>query len=141
MSPRVQLRGIHAYLGVARPPGLEDLRDARQTASDVLRTAVAVRRLGQQGAGLDLLVGPHLDVGPLGDVVEGQRLTAVILDDHLRVQVALVLHDNPALGPARVAFLAERFALDDLVDADAPAHLGQDRRYRRRPLGQRLAGL
>ena len=36
---------------VARPAGLEDLRDARQTAGDVLRAADLARRLGQQRAG------------------------------------------------------------------------------------------
>ena len=56
--------------GLARPAGLEDFRDARQTAGDVLRAADLARRLGQQGAGRDLLALAHLQVGLLGDVVE-----------------------------------------------------------------------
>ena len=70
---------------VARLAGLEDLRHPRQAAGDVLRAADLPRRLGQQRPGLDLLSVLHFQVRPLGDVVRGQGLPAVVLDDQLRV--------------------------------------------------------
>src|SRR5262249_52735790 len=66
---------------------------------------------------------------------------AVVLDDDLRVQVALVLHDDPALQAGRVAFLAVRLAFLDLVEADLAADLGEDRDPMRVPAAQHLAGL
>ena len=79
-----------------RPAGLEQLGHARQTAGDVLRSADLARRLGQEGAGGDLLAFLDFDAGPLGDVVEVENLAFAVFDDDLRVQVALVLDDRAA---------------------------------------------
>jgi hypothetical protein len=74
--------------------------------------------------------------------VDLQGIAPVVLDDDLRVQVALVLHDEPVHDArARVALGAEGLALDDLLEADAPAALGQDRHTERVPLAQQRAGL
>ena len=58
--------------GLARPAGLEDFRDARQTAGDVLGAAHFARRLGQQRPGRHHLAGPHFQVGLFRDVVHFQ---------------------------------------------------------------------
>ena len=125
--------------GLARPACLEDFRDARQTAGDVLRAADFARRLGQQRPGRDHLVGTHFQVGLFRNVVHFQALAAFVLDDDLRMQIALVLHDDPAFGlSVDVVFLAQRFALDDVLEANAAAALGQDRDAVRVPVAQHL---
>ena len=62
-----------------------------------------------------------------------------VLDDDLRVQVALVLHDRPALVRRRrvASRPAERLALDDVLVADLAADLGEDRDVVRVPLAER----
>ena len=79
---------------VLRLAGLEDFGHARQTAGDVLRARHFARRLGQQRAGRDLLAFGDFDVGLFGQVVEVENLAAVVFQDDLRVQVALVLDDR-----------------------------------------------
>ena len=77
-----------------------------------------------------------LDAGPLGDVVVVEDLALGVLDDDLRVQVALVLHDRPA-GVARGVDLdPHRLALDDVLEADLAADLGEDRDVVRVPLAE-----
>ena len=68
----------------------------------------------------DLLAFVHLDERLLGDRVRAQDLAVAVLDDDLRMQVALVLDDHLAadLG-GRVDFLAHRLVLDDVLEADA----------------------
>src|SRR5262249_31665822 len=124
---------------LARPPSLEDFRDARQTAGDVLRTADLPRRLRQQRAREDLVALAHLQVRLFGDIVALQLVAALTLDDDLRVQVALVLGDHPAFGPRTdVALLTERFALHNLLETYAAAALGEDRRQVRIDLEEDL---
>ena len=61
----------------------------------------------------DLLAVVDFDVRLLGQVVDVEDLAVVVLDDDLRVQVALVLHDDAALGAAAASLLlAERLAFD-----------------------------
>ena len=88
--------------GLLGPAGLEELGDARQTAGDVLRAADLARGLGQQRAGRRSSGRRRLRCWRLlGDVVEVEDLALVVLDDDLRVQVALVLDDRAADVAAR----------------------------------------
>ncbi len=127
--------------GVLGLAGLEDLRDAGQTAGDVLRAGHLARRLGQQRAGGDLLSLVDLDVGLFGQVVEVEDLAAGVFEHDLRVQVALVLHDEAADGAGGVLLDAHRLALDDVLVADLAAHLGEDRDGVRVPFAEDAAGL
>ena len=118
------------------PPGLEQLGDAGQAAGDVLRAADLARGLGQQGAGGDHLPLLDLDARTFGDVVVGEDVPLGVLDQDLRVQLALVLHDRPA-GVARGVDLdPHRLALDDVLVADLAADLGEDRDVVRVPLAE-----
>ena len=121
------------------PPGLEELGDARQAAGDVLRAADLARGLGQQGAGGDHLAVADLDAGPLGDVVVVEDLALGVLDDDLRVQVALVLDDRPPDVARGVDLDLHRLALDDVLEADLAADLGEDRDVVRVPLAEHRA--
>ena len=78
------------------------------------------------------------EVGLFRHVVDVQDLAVVVLDHDLRMQVALVLHDDPAFVAAGVLFHAERFAFDDVLEADPAADLGQDRDAVRVPVAQHL---
>jgi hypothetical protein len=70
------------------------------------------------------------------------KAPTIFLQLDARVQVALVLHDDPALGTGRfVAILAERFALDDFHQANLAGLVGENRRDVRVPLDQHLARL
>src|SRR5262249_38150466 len=77
-----------------RPPGFEELGDARETTGDVLGAAHFARGLGQQGTGGDRLPLLDFDTGTFRDVVVGEDVPLGVLDQDLRVQVALVLHDR-----------------------------------------------
>ncbi len=79
------------------------------------------------------------DVGLFGHVVEVENLAAGVFEDDLRVQVALVLHDQPAEVTAGVLFQPHRLALDDVLEADLAADLGEDRDAVRVPLAEHLA--
>src|SRR5262249_3764767 len=93
LDEAVDLGDDRGILGLAR---LEELRDARQTAGDVLRAADLARRLREHVASLDALAVLDLDVRALGDRVEREGLAVRVLEDELRVQVALVLDDQLA---------------------------------------------
>ena len=79
-----------------------------------------------------------LDAGLLGDVVEVEDLALGVLDDDLRVQVALVLHDRAAGVAGGVVLDPHRLALDDVLEADLAADLGEDRDVVRVPLAEHL---
>ncbi len=125
---------------VLRASRLEQLGDARQTAGDVLRALDLARRLREQRAGLDLLPFLDLDVGLLGQRVNRGTLAVLVLDDDLRVQLALVLDDDLARD-ARLRVLLElhRLALEDILEADDAADLGEDRIVVRVPLDEHRA--
>ena len=123
------------------PPGLEELGDPRQTAGDVLGAAHLARGLGQQRAGRDHLAVVDLDAGPLGDVLVVEGLALGVLDDDLRVQVALVLDDRPPDVARGVDLDLHGLALDDVVEADLAADLGEDRDVVRVPLAEHLAAV
>ena len=77
-----------------------------------------------------------LDTRPFGDVVVGEDVAFGVLDQDLRVQVALVLHDRPS-GVARGVDLdPHRLALDDVFEADLAADFGEDRDVVRVPLAE-----
>ena len=123
------------------PPGLEQLGDPRQAAGDVLGAAHLARGLGQQRAGRDHLAVVDLDAGPLGDVLVVEGLALGVHDDDLRVQVALVLDDRPADVAGGVGLDLHGLALDDVVEPDLAADLGQDRDVVRVPLAEHLAAV
>ena len=96
--------------------------------------------LGEQVAGLDLGAVLDLDVGPLGDRVEGEVVPLVVFEDELRMQVALVLDDLlPGQAAARIAFDAQRLALDQVLEANLALEFREDRHVVRIPLTQRGA--
>ena len=80
-----------------------------------------------------------LDARPLGDVVVGEDVPLAVLDEDLRVQVPLVLHDRPAGVPRRVDLDPHRLVLDDVLVADLAADLGEDRDVVRVPLAEHRA--
>ena len=141
--------------GVLGLAGLEDLGHARQTAGDVLRAAGGPGLMGEQLAGLHFLAFDHLDSGPGGQIVDVQNLALGVLDDDLRVLVALVLdHDRPFddLGVrVLVLGLAVSWSCSSSVwtvspsmistNRMTPGDLRQDRRSVRVPLEQDRAGL
>src|SRR5262249_52123347 len=60
-------------------------------------------------------------------------------DDHLRVQVPLVLDDRPAHVARGIDLDLHRLPFDDVVEADRTADLGEDRDVVRVPLAEHLA--
>ena len=100
------------------------------------RAADLAGGLGEHRAGGDRRPLGDLDAGPLGDVVVVEDLAVVVLDDDLRVQLALVLDDRPP-GVARGVDLdPHRLVLDDVLVADPAADLGEDRDRVRVPLAE-----
>ena len=120
-------------------PRLEQLGDPRQPAGDVLGAAHLARGLGHQGAGRDHLAVVDLDARPLGDVLVVEGLPLGVHDDDLRVQVPLVLDDRPPDVARGVDLDLHRLVLDDVVEPDRAADLGQDRDVVRVPLDDHLA--
>ena len=81
------------------------------------------------------------DVGLFGQVVEVEDLAAFVFQHDLRVQVALVLHDEHADVAAGVLFQPHRLAFDDVLEADLAADFGEDGDAVRVPLAEHRAGL
>ena len=103
---------------VLRPPRLEELRDARQTAGDVLRLADLARGLGNHVPGLDGLLFFDQHVGADRQTVNSQQLALLRLNDDLRVVVALVLDDDALTNRvlARIREHAMRTKLEATAD-------------------------
>ena len=59
-----------------------------------------------------------------------------VLDEDLRVEVALVLHDRAAGVAGGVDLDPHRLVLDDVLVADLAADLGEDRDVVRVPLAE-----
>src|SRR5690606_37059629 len=135
----VDLRDHRRVLGTAR---FEELRHARQAARDVLGASRLARGLGDHRARADHLAVLDLEVGALGDGVDGDRVTLLVLEHDLRVQVALVFGDlTPDRAASGVAFDLEGLALDQVLVAHATAGLGDDRAVVRVPQAEDLPSL
>ena len=126
---------------VLRLAGLEDFGHARQTARDVLRARHFARRLGQQRTARNLVPFVDFDMGLFRQVVKVEDFAALVFQHDLRVEVPLVLHDQPANVAAGVLFGTHRFAFDDVFVANLAANFGQNRNAVRVPGAQRLARL
>ena len=125
---------------VLRLAGLEDLRDARQTTGDVLRSTCLSWRLGDDGAWRDRLAFFDFEVSLLGHVVEVENLTVLGVFDHdLRMQVTLMLHDRVANVAAGIALGANRFAFNEILEADLTTRFGENRNRVRVPFAQYVA--
>ena len=85
---------------ILRLAGLEDFRDAGQTAGDVHRAGRFARLAGEHVAGRDLLAVLHFDTRLGGQVVEVEDLAVIAFDGDARMALALVLDDDE-LGFAR----------------------------------------
>ena len=127
--------------------GLEDFRDAGQTAGDVHRAGRFARLAGEH-AGRRSIFWPFgdFDTGLGGQVVEVEDLAVGAFDGDARMAFALVLDDDElgfaAAGAAFALFFeADGFAFFDVLVADGAALLGQNRRDVGVPHDQLLARL
>ena len=130
--------------GVLRLAGLEDFRDAGQTAGDVLRAGDFTRLAGEHVAGLNLLAVGDFDTGLGRQIVEVEDLAIGAFNGDTRMTFALVLDDDELVSAAAaLAFFFDTggFAFFDVLVADGAALLGQDRRDMRIPDDQLLARL
>src|SRR6266705_835866 len=129
-------------LGLAR---LEQLRDARQTAGDVLGLGRLARDLGDDVGGVDLGAVRHAQVRahrkrvPVTlDGLHGRLALAGRADDDAGLQLALRVFDDDLAREARdiVEFLPYRHALEDVLVLDPAGELGEDRVGERVPLDE-----
>src|SRR3989442_7461118 len=117
---------------VLRPPGLEELGHAGQTARDVACLVRFTRHLGEDGAGVHLLPVLHHQLRALGndEVADPLLLLALLLDDlDVRVQLLLPVLDDHPLAPSGelVELFAHRLVFDDVHEADHARHIRQNR--------------
>src|SRR5258706_4870987 len=90
--------------GILRPPGLEQLGHARQTARDVSRFVRLARHLGEHETGVYLLAVLDRELRAFGndEVAEPLFLVALLLHDlDVRMDRLLAVLDDHALTPAR----------------------------------------
>src|SRR5450432_4202979 len=108
---------------------LEDFRDARQTAGDVLRAGAFARLAGEHVPGLDLLAVGDFDTRLGGQVVEVEDLAITAFDGDTRVALALV-HDDHQLAAGTLLFLFDSggFTFFDVLVTDNAALLSENRR-------------
>src|SRR4030095_12752129 len=142
LDPAVDLGDDGLLLGLAR---LEQLRDPRQTARDVLGLGRLTRDLGDDVGGEDLGAVRHVEVRahrqgvpvPIARL-RGPRALAGRADDDAGLQLALGVLDDDLAREAGdlVELLAHRHALDDVLVLDPPGELGQDRVGERVPLDE-----
>ena len=111
---------------ILRLASLEDFRHPRQTAGDVGDAGRFAGRLAEHRAGRDDLAFIDHDVGPFRQVVHVERLAFGVFQHDLRMQFALVIHDQPADVAAGVLLDAQRFAFDHVLVADLARDFGQE---------------
>ena len=126
--------------GILWLASFEDFGDSRQTTGDVLNPGRFTRRLGDDGTPGDFLTFFDLDVSSFGQVVDVQRSAVGIFQHDLRVQVTLVVGDDPAFVTGGVFFDSDGFAFDDVFKANTSRHFGENRNTVRIPLAQGPAG-
>src|SRR2546426_19123 len=142
LDPAVDLGDDRLLLGLAR---LEQLRDARQTARDVLGLGRLARDLGDDVGGEDLGAVRHGEVRAhrkrvpvtLGGL-HGRLPLAGRADDDAGLQFALRVLDDDLAREARdlVELLAHGDALEDVLVLDPTRELGEDRVGERIPLDE-----
>ena len=140
MTEAVDFGDDRGFLGLAR---FEELDDARQTSGDVLGFAGFARNLGQDAARDRPLRIVHPEVGFRRKQVALDDLPLVVLDDDLRL-VFLVRRFGDDLAHQAgvlVALFLHRDAVEDVLEDDGAAELGQDGEGVGIPFHQHLAGL
>ena len=152
LDPAVHLGDDRAVL---RPARLEQLRHPRQTAGDVARLGAFGGQARQHVAGLHLVAVADREDRPhrqqvAGLAAVGQALVVAVVVEHRhgRTQVArprwmarqsMTTRLDDAGG--LVGLLADRDALDQVLEAHLAAHLGDDRGGVGVPFGEALAAL
>ena len=149
LDPALELGDDRRVLGPAR---LEQLGDARQTAGDVAGLAGLTRQTREHVAGMHLQAVLDRHDGADRQVVAGlaarrqrDRVAVLVLQQDRGTQIAragvLAPIDDLLAGLARglVDHLAERGAVDQVVEHDRARRLGDHRQGVRVPLGQHLA--
>ena len=124
-----------------RTPRLEQLDHARQTARDVLGLGGLARDLGQHVAGRDLAAVLHHQVGARGQQVLARGLALLVLDLDARLLLLVGrLHDDERRhAGVLVHLLVDGLAVDDVLEGDRAALLGEDRERVGVPLHEQLA--
>src|SRR6266513_2539679 len=117
---------------ILRPPGLEQLRHARQTARDVARLVRLARHLGQDQPGVHLLAVLDGELRPLGDdeVAQPLLLLTLFLDDlDVRVQLFIPVLDDHPLAPSRelVQLLTHGLVVHDVHEPHHAPDVRHDR--------------
>ena len=126
---------------LARLARLEELDHARQTARDVLRLRRLARDLREHVAREDRLAVGHHQVRVRRHVVLVHHLAVRRhdLDRRLLLLVRRVDDDEPRQARDLVDVLVDRHLVDDVLEADRAAALGEDRERVRIPLDEDLA--
>src|SRR3989441_7848561 len=142
LDPAVDLGDDGLLLGLAR---LEQLRDARQTARDVLGLGRLARDLGDDVGGVDLGAVRHAQVRAHRERVpvtlggfHGRLALAGRANDDAGLELALRVLDDDLARQARdlVELLPHGHTLDDVLVLDPSRELGEDRVGERIPLDQ-----
>src|ERR1017187_8500865 len=127
---------------VFRTTGLEQFRNARQTASDVAGLGLFARRLGDERAGHDPVGFIHDDVRAGRNRIVGYDFALVVRHDDLRMQIFLVVNDDHGFfAGGFVHFLLHGDAFDDVVELHLAGFFGKNRDVVRIPLDERVAFL
>ena len=149
LDPALDLGDDRRVLGPAR---LEQLGHARQTAGDVAGLAGLARQTRQHVAGMHLQAVLDRHDGADRQVVarlaarrQRDRVAVLVLQHDRRPQIARagvlapVDHLLAGLAGGLVDHLAERGAVDQVLEHDGARRLGDHRQGVRVPLGQHLA--
>ena len=135
-------------------PRLEQLGNPRQTAGDVARLGALHRDTGEHVAGHHLMAGLDRQDGIDRQQIAGfaaarqlADLALLVLDHHCRPQIGAARGgapvDDHAVGDTGrlVAPLADRHALDQILEVDGALDLGEHRAGIGIPLGETIAAL
>src|SRR5690606_38517675 len=138
---------------ILRPPRLEQVRDARQTAGDVARLRRLLRQPRDHVADDDPRAALHADHGTRGQRVRRWDIRVreadglAVLVDELRRRPVLraarrgVEHDRARQAGDLVDLLRDRDVVDEVLELEVTAHLGHDRVHVRIPARHELTRL
>ena len=111
---------------VLRLSCLKDFRDARQAPGDILCSGSFAGSFSEERSGNNTFAFIDFDVRPFGKIIKVKGVSFAILQNNLRMQVALVFSNDPADVTTHVFFQTHGVAFPHILVADLSRNLSEN---------------
>ena len=121
-------------------PSFKDFSNAWKTASNILCTSNFARSFSKECPCRNHLAFTNFEDCFFRHVIEHEFLATFIINEHLWMKLALMFHNYPAFCAGNfIAFLAECFAFNDIVESNFTATVCDNWNNMRIPFAKNLA--